>query len=558
MTVPRTVIVGGVAGGTSAATRLRRLDDDHEIVVVERGPYVSFANCGLPYYVGGEIADRSALLVQTPDSLRSRFALDVRVRHEVVRIDAAAHAAHVRDLDTDVVETLVYDHLILSPGSVPVDPPPADDDAVPVLTLRTVDDVDRIVSRLDAGATRAVVAGGGFIGLEAVENLTRRGIRVSLVHRGAHPFRPLDAEMAGPLIEELRQHDVDLHLSDEISRVTSTGVALASGARIDAEVVIDARGTRPDTALAAAAGLTLGPTGGIAVDPWQRTSDPRILAVGDAVEKIDAVSGEAGLVTMAGLANRHGRTAADVIALGADAVDPADAATGVAILRVFDLVIASVGAGEARLRAENRPHRVLHTHPTDHAGYFPGAERMAMKLLVDPADDGILGAQIVGGHGVDRRIDVLSLAMQTGVRASRLARLELAYAPPFGSAKDAVNQIGYVADNVRGGLTRTIQWHELDAAIAGGATVIDVRTPTEVAAGAIPGALSIPLDTLRAGDVALPDGPLVVHCQVGQRGHTAARLLTAAGHDVRNLDGGYLTWLAGRTATATATEGIRS
>lgn len=553
MTAPRTVIVGGVAGGMSAATRLRRLDDDHEIVVVERGPHVSFANCGLPYYVGGEITDRSALLVQTPDSLRGRFALDVRVRHEVVHIDRDARTVQVRDLDTDVVETLAYDHLVLSPGSLPVPPPPADEDAVPVLTLRTVDDVDRIVARLDAGATRAVVAGGGFIGLEAVENLARRGIRVSLVHRGAHPFRPLDAEMAGPLIEELRRHDVDLRLADEIARVTSAGVALTSGSRIDTDVVIDARGTRPDTALATAAGLALGPTGGIAVDPWQRTADPRILAVGDAVEKIDAVSGEAGLVTMAGLANRHGRTAADVIALGADAVDPADAATGVAILRVFDLVIATVGAGEARLRAEDRPHRVLHTHPTDHAGYFPGAERMSMKLLVDPTDDSILGAQIVGGHGVDRRIDVLSLAMQTGVTASRLSRLELAYAPPFGSAKDAVNQIGYVADNVRRGLTRTIQWHELTAATREGVTVVDVRTPTEVAAGAIPGAVNIPLDVLRAGGADLPDGPIVVHCQVGQRGHTAARLLTAAGHDVRNLDGGYLTWVAGHTAT----EGIR-
>lgn len=549
MTTRRTVIVGGVAGGMSAATRLRRLDDDHDIVVIERGPYVSFANCGLPYYVGGEIENRSSLLVQTPESLRARFALDVRVRHEVVGIDRAARTVHVRDIDSDVEESLAYDHLVLSPGSLPVAPPPADDGAVAVLTLRTVDDVDRIVDRLDTGATRVVVAGGGFIGLEAVENLVRRGIRVSLVHRGAHPSRPLDAEMAGPLIDELRRHDVDLHLSDEIARVTTTGVELTSGAQIDADLVIDARGTRPDTALAAAAGLSLGPTGGIAVDPWHRTSDPRIFAVGDAVEKTDIVSGSAGLVTMAGLANRHGRAAADAIVLGPDAVDAADPATGVAILRVFDLVIATAGAGEARLRAEGRPHRVVHTHPTDHAGYFPGAERMAMKLLVDPGDDRILGAQIVGGHGVDRRIDVLSLAMQTGVEASRLARLELAYAPPFGSAKDAVNQLGYVADNLRAGLTRTVQWHELAEAAADGATVIDVRSPAEVAAGAIPGAVNIPLDVLRAGDADLPDGPLVVHCQVGQRGHTAARLLTAAGRDVRNLDGGYLTWLAGRTAT---------
>ena len=549
MTVPRTIIVGGVAGGMSAATRLRRLDDAHEIIVVERGPHVSFASCGLPYYVGGEIEERSALLVQTPESLRSRFALDVRVRHDVVGVDRAARAVRVRDLATGAEESLDYDTLILSPGSLPAAPLTGADDGVPVVTLRTIEDVDRIAESLSSGATRAVVAGGGFIGLEAVENLARRGIQVSLVHRSALPFRPLDAEMAAPVADELRRNGVGLHLANEITRVTPTGVELASGATIEADLVIDARGTRPDTALAATAGVALGPSGGIAVDAWHRTSDPHIFAVGDAAEKTDAVSGAPTLVTMAGLANRHGRSAADAIVLGTDAVEPAEPATGVAILRVFDLVIAAVGASEARLRAEGRPHRVLHTHPTDHAGYFPGAERMAVKLLVDPVDDRILGAQIVGGRGVDRRIDILALAMQTGVRASALSRLELAYAPPFGSAKDAINQLGYVADNVRSGLTRTLQWHELEAAQEAGATLIDVRSAAEVAEGAIPGSVAIPLDDLRRGRTPLPDGLLVVHCQVGQRGHTAARLLTAAGHDVRNLDGGYLTWLAGRTAT---------
>jgi NADPH-dependent 2,4-dienoyl-CoA reductase/sulfur reductase-like enzyme/rhodanese-related sulfurtransferase len=547
--VPRTIIVGGVAGGMSAATRLRRLDDDREIIVIERGPHVSFASCGLPYYVGGEIQERSALLVQTPESLRSRFALDVRVQQEVRAIDRAARTVRVRDLTTGEEDVVDYDTLVLSPGSLPAHPLIGADDAVPVVTLRTIDDVDRIVGSLASGATRAIVAGGGFIGLEAVENLARRGIQVSLVHRGALPFRPLDAEMAAPVVDELRTHGVHLHLADEIARVTRSGVVLASGEALDADLVVDARGTRPDSALAREAGLKIGDTGGIAVDAWHRTSDPRIFAVGDATEKIDAVRHAPTLVTMAGLANRHGRSAADAIALGTDAVEPAEPATGVAILRVFDLVVATVGASEAQLRAAGAPHRIVHTHPTDHAGYFPGAERMSAKLLVDPADDRILGAQIVGGRGVDRRIDVLSLAMQTGVTASGLSRLELAYAPPFGSAKDAVNQLGYVADNLRTGMTRTIQWHELEAARDAGATVIDVRTPAEVAAGAIPGSVVIPLDDLRRGQVPLPPGPLVVHCQVGQRGHTAARLLSAAGHDVRNLDGGYLTWLAGRTAT---------
>ncbi|MFB3978177.1 FAD-dependent oxidoreductase [Microbacterium proteolyticum] len=553
MTAPRTIIVGGVAGGMSAATRLRRLDDDREIIVIERGPHVSFASCGLPYYVGGEIQDRASLLVQTPESLRARFALDVRVRHEVVSVDRQTRTIRVRDLATGAEEALDYDTLILSPGTVPPAPLTGSEDGIPVATLRTIGDVDRIVETLSSGATHAIVAGGGFIGLEAVENLARRGIRVTLAHRGALPFRPLDAEMAGPVVEELRAHDVDLRLSDAIARVTETGVVLDSGDALDADLVIDARGPRPDTALAVAAGLPLGHSGGIAVDAWHRTSDPRIFAVGDATEKTDAASGAAALVTMAGLANRHGRSAADAIVLGVDTVEPAEPATGVAILRVFDLVIATVGASEARLRAEGTPHRIVHTHPTDHAGYFPGAERMAIKLMIAPADDRILGAQIVGGRGVDRRIDVLSLAMQTGVPASRLSRLELAYAPPFGAAKDAVNQLGYVADNLRGGLTRTLQWHELDAAREAGATLIDVRCPAEVAAGAIPGSVRIPLDELRSGGTPLPKGPLVVHCQVGQRGHTAARLLSAAGHDVRNLDGGYLTWAAGRTAI----EGIR-
>lgn len=545
----RTIIIGGVAGGMSAATRLRRLDDTHEIVVVERGPHVSFASCGLPYYVGGEIENRADLLVQTPESLRARFALDVRTRHEVVEIDRAARTVRVRDLTAGTDDVIAYDYLVLSPGSLPLDPPLHDDDAVPVVTMRTIDDVDRIVARLEAGATRAVVAGGGFIGLEAAENLARRGIAVTLVHRGTHPFRPLDPEMAGPLVDELRRQGVELRLGDEIARVTASGVDLASGHSLDADLIIDARGTRPDVTLAAAAGVTLGPTGGIAVDPWHRTSDPRIFAVGDAVEKADAVSGAASLVTMAGLANRHGRSVADAIALGTEAVSPAEPATGVAILRVFDLTVATVGASETRLRADGRDPRVIHTHPTDHAGYFPGAERMAMKLLIEPGDDRILGAQIVGGNGVDRRIDILALAMQTGVTASGLARLELAYAPPFGSAKDAVNQLGYVADNLRSDLTRTVQWHALETALAGGATLIDVRSPAEVAAGAIPGSINVPLDELRAGTAELPDGPLVVHCQVGQRGHTAARLLSAAGRDVRNLDGGYLTWAAARTAT---------
>lgn len=538
----RTVIIGGVAGGMSAATRLRRLDEAREIVVLERGPYVSFANCGLPYYVGGVIADRSALLLQTPESLAARFRLDVRVRHEATAIDPVAKTVTVRDLEGDRTTVLAYDDLVLAAGAET----DADtlDPSVPTSTLRSIDDVDRITSLLSSVAEpHAIVVGAGFIGVEAVENLLARGVHVTLVQRGTQVLTPLDPEMATPVRQALEEAGVDVRTGTTLLRVSGSGAHLSDGSVVRADLIVRAAGVRPASRLARAAGLAVGPTGGIAVDGRQRTSDPSIRAVGDGVEKIDQVDAEPALVTMAGLANRHGRAAADDIA-GVATTDAAPA-LGTSIVGVLGLTVGLVGWNEKRLVAAGRPHRILHTHPSSHAGYYPGAERMAMKLLVDPATDRILGAQIVGGDGVDKRIDVLAVAMAAGLTASALSRLELAYAPQYGSAKDPVNLAGYVAENLATGRTRSVQWHELDEARAAGAVLVDVRSAEEHAAGAIPGALSLPLDELRDRHRELPEAPIVVHCQVGQRGHTAARLLEQLGHDVRNLDGGVLTWTAG-------------
>lgn len=540
------VVIGGVAGGMSAATRLRRLDESAEIVVIERGPYVSFANCGLPYYVGGLIENRDSLLLQTPQSLASRFRLDVRVNQEVTQIDRESKTVQVTRVLDGVTRSESYDILILAAGATARGVLPGH--GAPVHTLRTIDDVDAITAILDAAGTgaRAVVVGAGFIGLEAVENLVARGVAVTLVQRGPRPLSPLDPEMARPVLDALVDHGVDVRVNATVSDVRENQVHLDDGSIIATDLIIEASGVRPDTHLARNAGLTVGAAGGIAVDEFQRTSDPSIYAVGDAVEKVDAIDAAATLVTMAGLANRHGRTAADAIA---GIAEPSVPALGTAIVGLFGLTVAMVGWSETRLVNAGRPHRVVHTHPSSHAGYYPGAEQMSMKLLIDAKTDAILGSQIVGGAGVDKRIDVIATAMAGGLTASQLSRLELAYAPQYGSAKDAVNMAGYVADNLATGAARNIQWHELADATAAGAVLVDVRSPEEFARGAIPGALNLPLDAIRDRAGELPDAPVIVHCQVGQRGHTASRLLSQLGHDVRNLDGGYRTWLAGTLST---------
>lgn len=545
----KTVIIGGVAGGMSAATRLRRLDEDAEIVVLERGPYVSFANCGLPYYVGGVIPNRGDLLLQSPETLAARFRIDVRLQTEATGIDRAAQQVEVRDVVSGAVNVETYDHLVLATGARARTLPDSDRRT---FTLRTVDDVDGIEALLQKADEHpsAVVMGGGFIGLEATENLVKRGLRVALVQRGDQVFTPLDPEMASLVLDELTSNGVEVHLESTVAHIDATTVRLDDGTTLRADLVIDAIGVTPDVELARTAGLPIGATGGIAVDEYQRTGDPVIFAVGDGVEKIDAIDHRPRLITMAGLANRHGRAAADAIA---GRCHPSRDALGTSIIGVFGKTVATVGWSEGHLRSAGRAHRVVHTHPASHAGYYPGAETMAMKLLIDAEDDAILGAQIVGGAGVDKRIDVIAVAMSAGMTASSLLDLELAYAPQYGSAKDAVNLLGYVAENAASYPDSAVQWHELDQRVESGATLVDVRSPAEFAAGRIPGAVNIPLPDLRDRHAELV-GPLVVHCQVGQRGHTAQRLLTQLGHDVRNLDGGYLTWRAGTRAAPRRTE----
>jgi NADPH-dependent 2,4-dienoyl-CoA reductase/sulfur reductase-like enzyme/rhodanese-related sulfurtransferase len=536
----RVVVVGGVAGGMSAATRLRRLLPEAEIVVLERDAYVSYANCGLPYHVGGVISDREDLLLQTPERLLARFGLDVRVRSEVVAIDRDNQRVAVRNLVTGEEYDLSWDRLVLSPGAGPIVPPlPGIERA---MVLRTVPDADRITSAIAERRPRtAVVVGGGFIGVEAAENLRHRGLAVSVVELANQVLAPLDTEMVAPVHAELRANGVDLALGVGLAKILPDAVELADGRVLPADLVVLAIGVRPEVGLAKAAGLAIGPRGGIAVDEAMRTSDPRVFAVGDAVEKLDRIGGEPGLVPLANIANRQGRLVADVIA-GRDV--RMSGRIGTAIVRVFGLTIAVTGWNERRLRAAGRPYQAVHTHPANHAGYYPGAEAMAVKLLFDPADGAILGAQAVGGAGVDKRIDVIATAMRGGLSVEDLADLELAYAPPYGSAKDPVNMLGYVAENLRTATSRSVQWHELPALREAGAHLIDVRTPGEFAAGHIPGAVNLPLDELRGRMSELPDGELIVQCQVGQRAHVALTLLAGAGRSVANLDGGYLTWLA--------------
>ena len=556
----KTIIIGGVAGGASAATRLRRLDESHEIVVLERSGYVSFANCGLPYYIGGTIANRKSLLLQTPKSLNARFGLDVRVNSEVMAINPVARTVTVRDLANDRTYTEDYDNLVLSPGASPILPPiPGAERA---LTLRTIEDTDRIKERVDSllaavdsseeavggQALDAVVVGGGFIGLEMAESLRQRDMVVTVVELGSQVMAPLDPEMAALVEAELVRNDVRVALGVQVTEIREETVLLSDGRELDADLVIMSIGVRPDVTLARAAGLELGPRGGIKVDAQMRTSDPHIYAVGDAVDKSDATTGEPTLVPLANSANRQGRLVADVIAGRSIRFG---GVLGTAIVKVFELTVAATGVNEKRLRASGRNYRAIHTHPGSHAGYYPGAERISMKLLFDPSTGQILGAQGVGGTGTDKRIDVLATAISGGIRADELADLELAYAPPFGSAKDPVNQLGYVSDNIMNGTTRIIGWDEIDSTDR---FVLDVRTHGEFRRGHIEGAMNINVDDLRAQHTQIPRDatgtpvPVAVYCQVGQRGHTAARLLTQLGYDVVNLDGGWLTYSMARGA----------
>lgn len=534
----RVVIVGGVAGGMSAATRLRRLDPHASITVLERSGHVSYANCGLPYYVGGVIASESDLLLQTPESLERRFRLDVRVSSEVVAIDRAARTVTVVDTADLTEYDLPYDQLVLSPGARPIVPPlPGIERA---MTLRTVEDVARIVAAVKRRPRHAVVIGGGFIGVETAENLLARGISTTLVEAADQLLAPLDSEMATVVAHEVRLQGVDLRLGVALAAVGEDSVELTDGESLPADLVILAIGVKPDTTLALECGLVIGDRGGILVDEYWRTSDPAIYAIGDAVAKRDALDGEEVLVPLANIANRQGRVVADHIA--GHPVRPVPA-LGTAIVKVFELSIATTGWNERRLKAAGRPYVAIHSHPNSHAGYYPGAKDMSLKLLVDPESGAILGAQGVGRDGVDKRIDVIATAIRAGLPAVELADLELAYAPPFSSAKDPVNMLGYMADNLLSGATRTAQWHEVADYAAQGIPLIDVRTAAEFAQGHIDGSLNIPIDEMRERIDEVPAGTVLIYCEVGMRGHNATMYLRQNGYDAMNLDGGYRTWV---------------
>lgn len=534
----RIVIIGGVAGGMSAATRLRRLDADAEIIVIEKSGYVSYANCGLPYYVGGVIEDESSLLLQTPASLHARFRLDVRVNTEVLAINPGKKTLAIRNLDSHETHEIDYDKLVLSPGASPVVPP------IPGIergmTLRTVEDVERIADRVSSKPKSAVVIGGGFIGVEIAENLIHRGIPTSLVEATDQVLMPLDPELATLVAKEMVTQGVALYLGSSVVNIGVESVDLSNGDNIAAELVILAIGVRPEIGLAKAAGLTIGSRNGIQVDEFNRTSNLDIYAVGDAAEKTDALDGSATLVPLANLANRHGRVVADHIA--GRAVRPVRT-IGTAIVKVFDLMIATTGWNEKRLMAAGRAHQSIHTHPNSHAGYYPDAKQMVLKLIFDPTTGEILGAQGIGIEGVDKRIDVIATAIRGNISAPELADLELAYAPPFGSAKDPVNMLGYIAENVMSGLVETAQWNEIEDFTSRGFALIDVRTSGEFARGHIPGAINISVDEIRERKSEIASKNLLVNCQVGQRGHTASLLLKELGFNAVNLDGGYLTWI---------------
>ena len=533
----RYIIVGGVAGGMSAATRLRRLNNDAEIVVLEKSGFVSYANCGLPYYIGGVITKEEDLLLQTPESLNRRFRLDVRIESEVTGIDPAKKSVTVHNLESGESYELSYEKLILSPGATPIVPPIDGIDRA--MTLRTVEDTKRIFSAVDAKPASALVIGGGFIGVEVAENLIHRGIKTALVEASSQVLAPLDPEMALLVENEMRKKGVDLRLGVSATKINSDSVTLSDGSEIPAEIVILAIGVRPDTKLAMNAGLTIGTRGGIQVDESNLTSDENIYALGDAAEKRDALDQSATLVPLANIANRHGRVIADHInGRNTRHVDT----IGTAIVKVFDLAVATTGWNEKRLKVANIEYRAIHTHPGSHAGYYPGAETLSLKLLINPVSGEIYGAQGIGKDGVDKRIDVIATAIRGGLTAPELADLELSYAPPFGSAKDPVNMLGYVAENVVSGLVKTAQWHEIDDYRDNGYRLLDVRTPGECARGMIPGFINIPVDELRDRHSEIGNKKVLVTCQVGQRAHTATMLLKNLGYEPVNLDGGYHLW----------------
>ena len=544
MTKKRVVIVGGVAGGATCAARLRRLDENAEIVVLDRGHYVSFANCGLPYYVGNVIQDEAKLLLATPALFKDRFCIEVRLRNEVTAIDREARTLFVRDLETGLEYRESYDALVLSPGAAPICPPWPGVDLPGIFTLRTIPDSREIKNWIEnRKPNKAVVVGGGFIGLEMAENLAHRGIAVTIVELANQVMPPLDPEMAEYAKQRLESHGVNLLLGDgvaEFAQGRNEGLIVRTkgGAAFEADLVVLAIGVRPETNLARDASLEMGQRGGIRVDSQMRTSDPHIWAVGDAVEVRNRVTGQWELVPLAGPANRQGRVAADAICGREVRFDGVQAT---AVCGFFGLTVALTGATEKALhRAEMMDYQSIYLHPNQHVGYYPGAQAIHLKLLFRKSDGLVLGAQGVGEEGVERRIDVIANAIQMKATVFDLEEAELCYAPQYGAAKDPVNLAGMIAANVLRGDADLAPWNDLDSTLA---FLLDVREPHEFNAGSIPDSVNIPLGQLRSRLRELPQSEEIwVTCGVGQRAYYACRILAQHGFRARNLSGGYSTF----------------
>lgn len=540
------LIIGGVAGGATAAARLRRIDEFAEIILVERGKYISYANCGLPYYIGGTIADRDNLFLQTPASFGGRFNVDVRVENEVMAIDPAAKNVTIRRVDGSTY-TETYDKLLLSPGASPVKPPLKGIDLEGIFTLRNVEDTDRIKNYLTTRKIgNAVVVGAGFIGLEMAENLHETGARVSIVEMSNQVMAPLDFSMAAHVHQHLLQKGVNLFLEQSVERFERKGknleIFLSNGKSIETEMVILSIGVRPDTALAKTADIRLGETGGIWVNDFLETSAKDIYAVGDAIEFPHPLTGKSWLNYLANPANRQGRIVADNMVFGNTI--KYEGAIGTSIAKVFDMTVAATGIAAKRLKQWNIPYASSTTHSGSHAGYYPGAMPLSIKLMFDPKSGKLLGAQGVGYKGVDKRIDQIALLIKNGGTVYDLMKVEHAYAPPFSSAKDPIAIAGYVAANMVDGVMPTISWRQMQQAERREVTLLDVRTKDEYAFGSIHGAKNIPLDDLRDRLDEIPtDKPIYVFCAIGLRGYLALKILTARGFkNVYNLSGGYKTY----------------
>lgn len=559
------VIIGGVAGGASAAARARRLSEDAKIIMFERGPYVSFANCGLPYHIGGDIKERSNLLLQTPESFLARFNVDVRTMNEVLRINRAAKTITVRNLLDQSEHDESYDFLLLSPGAGPVIPPIPGIQNPLTHSLRNIPDMDKIIQTLQMNKPEhATVVGGGFIGLEMMEAFHHLGIKTTLIEMADQVMTPVDREMAGFAHAEIRDKGIDLRLGVALKSVEykpavtlpsaesgetlehkhiegELDLVLSNGDTLTTDILIMAIGVRPETKLAAEAGLQLGELGGIWVNDQMQTSDPAIYAVGDAVEEKDFVTGKQTLVPLAGPANRQGRMAADNM-LGRN--ESYQGTQGTAICKIFDLAVASTGKNEKQLKREGTAYEKVYVHTASHASYYPGAEVVSFKMLFDPQTGKIFGAQAVGKDGIDKRIDVMAVAQRAGMTVEQLQHLELTYAPPFGSAKDVINQAAFVATNLMKGDAKAIHFDEIDNLTAD-QVLLDVRNPMELQnVGYLSDAINIPVDQLRQRMNELPkDKEIVIYCQVGLRGNVAYRQLVNNGFKARNLIGGYRTYL---------------